>query len=173
MIKLVVCFLLAATSAVAQTTTNTDTNCNLSGSTANCTSTSTTTNPAAQQQRDYQAGYAVGSALGSGLAASMRAHSMNKKLKKYCETHPNQSWTYRAPDGHVLSSGNCPPPEDKSIAAVNTFMAKHKDYIAETANGTAMIAYLQSHNLNPDEEKSYETAYKDLKKEHQLHLYAN
>jgi len=104
----------------------------------------------------------------------MQAHSLNKKLKKYCETHPNQSWTYRAADGHVLSSGNCPPPEDKSATAANAFIAKHKDFIVgDKSNADVMIAYIETHNLNPDEEKSYETAYKDLKKEHQLHLYAN
>ena len=43
----------------------------------------------------------------------------------------------------------------------------------DKSNADVMIAYIETHNLNPDEEKSYETAYKDLKKEHQLHLYAN
>lgn len=166
--------LLCVASVSAQTTTTTHCDTQAGGDTSattNCTSTST--NPSAQQQQNYQAGYQVGSALGSALAANIQAHSLNKKLKKYCEAHPNETWTYRNGAGEEISSGTCPPPVDKSGVAANAFIAKHKDYVLEKANADAMFDYIEAHNLNPNEEKSYEMAYKDLKKEHKLHLYAN
>jgi hypothetical protein len=156
----------------AQTTTNTTCNTQGGGGTATTNCTSTTTNPSAQKQQDYDNGYKVGQSLGNALAAGIQAHSLSKKLKKYCEAHPNQTWTYRNGAGQEISSGTCPD-ADRSGDAANAFMAKHKDYIMGRENADAMIGYMDAHNLNPNNEKSYEMAYKDLKKENKLHLYAN
>jgi len=162
--------LLFSISAAAQTTTNT--NCNTQGtgggnSTTNCTSTSTDTT--AQRQQDYQAGYALGSALGTGLARVIQNHSQSSWVKKYCAANPGKSWHWTQ-NGEVTARGTCQDPE---IVAASAFMAKHKDYIQEPKNAQAMVGYLEAHNLNPTEEKSYEMAYKDLKKQNQLHLYSN
>lgn len=157
--------------AMTGQTTATDTRCTTNGNSTDCKST--TTNPNAQQQQSYEAGRQIGNALGTGIAARIQAHSLDKKLRKYCEGHPNENWTYRAADGHPVSSGVCPPVEDKSTTAAQAFMAKHKNYIVEPANADAMVGYLKAHDLNPTEEKSYELAYNALKKENRLHLYAN
>jgi hypothetical protein len=151
-----------------QQTTNT--NCTVNGNAANCTST--TIDTGAQQQRAYEAGQQFGNALGAGIAAGMQAHAFSKGLKKYCAAHPGQDWHYYSRlDGHTLSSGYCPTDEDKGVTAANEFMARHKDYIKESANSNVVVAYLQEHRLDPREEKSYEHAYNDLKKSGQLDLY--
>jgi hypothetical protein len=152
-----------------QTTTNT--NCNVYGSTMNCTSTST--DNSAQQRQAYETGQQIGNALGTGMAAAMQAHAFSKELKKYCAAHPGEDWHYYSrADGHVLSSGHCPSDDEKGVAAANEFMSRHKDFIRNQANSQVVVAYLQDHKLDPREEKSYERAYKDLRKSGQLELYA-
>jgi hypothetical protein len=54
---------------------------------------------------------------------------------------------------------------------VNPFMARQRDYIAEPSNSKLIVAYLEDKQLDPREEKSYERAYKDLKREGRLDLY--
>jgi hypothetical protein len=161
--------LILAGSAYGQETTNT--NCTLSGNTANCTSN--TTDYGAQQQRSYEEGQEVGSALGQGIGLAMQRHSFSKGLNKYCAAHPGAEWHYYSrADGHLLSSGHCPSEDEKAEAVANEFLSRHKDFIPEPANSKAMIAYMESHKLNPLEKKSYDHAYKALKKASQLDLYA-
>lgn len=52
-------------------------------------------------------------------------------------------------------------------------MSKHKDMILSEENGQNIANYIKLNNLNPSEEKSFERAFKDLKKRNQLHLYAH
>ena len=152
-----------------QQTTNT--NCNVYGSTVNCTSN--TTDNAAQQQRSYEAGQQVGNALGQGIAGAMQAHSFSKGLRKYCDVHPGEVWHYGViATGQAYNSGTCPTNEEKSVQAANKFMSHHKEFIPEPANSNVLVAYLEAHKLDPREEKSYERAYKDLKKSGKLDLYA-
>lgn len=162
---------LVLTSHLMRSQQTTNTNCNVNGNAINCTSTAT--DNGAQQQRSYEAGQQIGNALGNGLAGAMQAHSFSKGLKKYCDAHPGEEWHYgNKVDGRVLSSGRCPTDEDKGLIAANEFMAHHKDYIRCPANSQLMVAYLETHKLDPREQKSYERGYKDLKKDGQLQLYA-
>ena len=140
-----------------QQTTNT--NCTTSGNYTNCTSN--TTDYSAQQQQMYQAGQQIGNALGVGIGSAIRAHSQKKAAKKFCESHPG--WT--------IGTMYCPTDEDKGLQAANAFMARHKDYIREPSNSKTLVAYLDTHRLDPREEKSYERAYTDLKKSGELDLY--
>jgi hypothetical protein len=114
----------------------------------------------------------MGRALGHGLAGTIQAHAFTKGVRNYCNAHPGEEWRYfsRA-DGHTISTGPCPSDADKAGIAAAEFTAHHKDYIKETSNSEAMITYLQHHDLDPRNEKSYEHAYKDLKKSGQLELY--
>jgi hypothetical protein len=156
-----------------QQTTTTNTNCNVYGNNANCTSTSSTTDNAAQQQQAYEAGQKVGDAIGGGIALAMQSHSKNSWVKKFCAGHPGESWRWtRNSDGTLLDSGRCLTDEDKGVIAANEFMAHHKDFIKGQPNSEALVAYLDTHNLDPRLEKSYERAYKDLKKAGQLQLYS-
>lgn len=160
--------LLLTGNAHGQQTTNT--NCTLSGNTANCTSN--TTDYGAQQQQAYEAGQQVGNALGTGIANVIQAHSFSKGLRKYCDAHPGEAWHYGViATGQAYRSGTCPSNEEKSVQAANKFMAHHKDFKPCDANSKVMTAYIETHNLDPREEKSYERSYKALKKSGQLNLY--
>ena len=161
--------LSAGQSMLGQTTTST--NCTINGNTAQCTSN--TTDNAAQQQRAYEQGKQVGQALGQGISGAMQAHAFTKGLKKYCAAHPGEDWHYYSrADGHVLSSGHCPSDEDKAVAAANEFMARHSDYKPCPENSEALITYIEKNNLDPRNEKSYERAYSELKKNGGLELYS-
>jgi hypothetical protein len=169
--------LLFTSHVQCQQTTTTNTDCNLYGNTANCNSTSTTTDTGAQQaernREAYETGQKIGTALGQGMAGAMQAHSFSKGLRKYCDAHPGQEWAYYSrADGHKLSSGHCPSNDEKALAAANEFMARHTDFKPGPANSQAITAYLETHKLDPREEKSYERAYKELKNTSQLDLYA-
>lgn len=72
----------------------------------------------------------------------------------------------------MIASGHCPSDEDKDVAAAKQFMAHHKDFKPCNANSKVMVAYIETHSFNPREQKSYERAYKALKKAGQLELYA-
>jgi hypothetical protein len=164
--------ILLFSSQVIHSQQTTTTNCNLNGNTANCTSD--TTDYGAQQQRAYEQGQQVGNALGQGIAAAMQAHSQDKWVKKYCAAHPGQDWRwFRRSDGHTIATGHCATQDEKSVAAANEFMAHHRDYIPCTDNSEVITAYLQEHNLDPREKKSYERAFRDLKKTDHLKLYSN
>jgi hypothetical protein len=103
----------------------------------------------------------------------MNAHAQAKWVKNYCAAHPGTGWhASNRVTGVITARGKCPTDDDKGVTAANLFMAKHKDYIPEQANSEVLTAYVQTHNLDPREEKSYERGYKDLKKTGQLHLYA-
>lgn len=163
--------LILAANGVLQAQTTTNTNCNVYGSQVNCTSN--TTDYGAQQRQTYETGQQIGNALGKGMAVAMQAHAFSRGLKKYCGAHPGGTWKYSSRvDGHLISSGTCPTDEDKGLSAANEFMSHHKDYIKEENNSKVMVSYLEEHKLDPREEKSYEKAYKDLKKSGQIDLYA-
>jgi hypothetical protein len=145
-------------------------NCTTAGSNINCTST--TTDYGAQQQRDYEAGQQVGRAIGSGVAVAIQRHSFNKSVQRYCSKHPGQNWSSGSGE-----TGYCPSDSDKIAEATLAFMARHRDYIPDGVyfggpNHQHMIAYLDTHRLDPRREKSYERAYRDLKQSGQLQLYA-
>lgn len=158
-------------------TTNTTTNCTLSGNTANCTSTSTDdkarrAQQAEQQREAYETGQEIGTALGQGIARARQVHAFNKGLRNYCAAHPGEDWHYSSrTDGHEISSGHCPTDDDKVTAAANEFVSHHKDFMRTTANAQALVAYAEANKLDPRERKTYERAYKDLKKAGQLGLY--
>jgi len=162
-------FALFSPLAFSQQTTNT--NCTTVGADTNCTST--TTDYGAQQQRAYEQGQKVGDALGRGISSAMQTHSFNKGLKKYCDAHPGQEWHYTSrSDGHLISTGHCPSDTEKALEAVYIFMSKHKDFMPGDENATEITTYIESNRLDPREEKSYESAYKALKKEGKLKLYS-
>ncbi len=167
----VACGLLALASCSMQGQQTTTTNCNVAGNNVNCTSN--TTDYGAQQRQAYENGQQIGNALGSGLAIAMQAHSQNKWVKHFCEGHPGGSWHWtRRSDGAITASGNCPTDSDKSLIAANEFMAHHREYIKEADNSKVLVAYLEEHKLDPRVEKSYEKAFKDLRKSRQIELYA-
>ena len=152
-----------------QTTT---TNCTVNGNSADCTSN--TTDYGAQQQRAYEAGQQVGSALGTLIGMNMQARHFRKGLGKYCDAHPGQTWTYRSrSDGRLLSSGRCPSDSDKIAAAENEFVANHRTYIPCPENSQAVAAYIAQNQLDPRRAKSYERAFRELKKAGILKLYKN
>jgi hypothetical protein len=162
--------ILVSVSPKIEAQQTTDTNCNVNGSTANCTSR--TTDNAAQQQRAYEAGQQVGNALGAALGLGIRkgiqahdAHKLRSDQKTYCEGHPGET-------GYIKGSFYCQTDGDKGVVAANIFVSKHRDYVPEPANSQAMMAYINTHNLDPREERTFERSYKDLKKAGQLHLYA-
>ena len=102
----------------------------------------------------------------------MQAHSFNKGLKKYCDAHPGEVWHYGVVrTGQAYRSGHCPTNDEKAVQAANEFMARHHEYIPEEQNSHLLTEYVASNNLDPREEKSYERAYRDLKKTGQLRLY--
>jgi hypothetical protein len=160
---------LASATRYSKSQQTTDTNCTLYGNTANCTST--TTDHSADNQRSYEAGQQVGNAIGVGLARAIGAGRRASWVKKFCAHHPGSGWHWGTP-GNITDRGTCPTSADERVEAANAFIAKHKDYVPEPANGTVMVAYIDAHNLDPRQEKSYERGYKDLKKSGQLHLYS-
>lgn len=149
----------------------TDTTCLQAGTGAvNCNST--TTDYGAYYRQGQQVGQAIGAPIGQAIYMARQRHAFSKGIKKYCAAHPGQDWHYYSRrDGHVLSSGHCPSDEDKVVAAANEFMAHHKDFKPCDANSKVMVAYIETHNLDPREQKSYERAYKALRKTGQLELY--
>lgn len=151
--------------ADAQQTTSTD--CTVLGNTAHCSSN--TTDTAAQQREMFQQGQQFGQAL----AMAIQARKFTKDVKRYCASHPGEDWRYYSNgDGHTISSGHCLSRQEEANAAAGAFMVRHKEFKIETTNFDAMWAYVQANNLDPREEKSYERAYKDLKKTGKLDLYA-
>ena len=150
----------------------TDTTCLQAGTGAvNCNST--TTDYGAYYRQGQQVGQAIGAPIGQAIYMARQRHAFSKGIKKYCAAHSGQDWHYYSGrDGHVLSSGHCPSDEDKDVAAANEFMAHHKDFKPCDANSKVMVAYIQAHSFDPREQKSYERAYKALKKTGQLELYA-
>jgi len=155
-------------------TTTTNTNCTVYGSTADCTSTSTDDSAQRAQQAEQQRqAYETGQQIGAALGQVMQAHAFNKTLRKYCDQHPGENWSnVSLVDGHTLSSGHCPSDDDKVTALANEFAAHHKDFVRSPANGQAVATYIETNKLDPREPKSYEKAYKELKKTGQLDLYA-
>jgi hypothetical protein len=164
-------------SMYGQQTTTTNTNCNVYGNTADCTSASTSTSTpdtSAQQAERDRENYETGQKMGAALGQAMQARAFSKSLRKYCDQHPGEDWSNssRAADGHTISSGHCPSDDDKVRALSNEFAAHHKDFVHTSANAQALVTYMETNRLDPRERKSYEKAYKELKKAGQLELYA-
>lgn len=155
-------------------TTTTNTNCSVYGNTANCTSTSTDDSAQRAQQAEQQRqAYETGQQIGAAFGQAMQAHAFSKGLRKYCDAHPGEDWKYRSTaDGHTISSGHCPSDDDKVTVLANEFAAHHKDFVHSPANGQAVATYIEANKLDPRERKSYERAYKELKKTGQLELYS-
>ncbi len=157
-----------------QTTTTTNTNCNVYGNTADCTSTSTSTPDTSTQQAEQQRqAYETGQQIGAAFGQAMQAHAFSKGLRKYCDAHPGEDWHYRSrADGHEISSGHCPSDDDKVTVLSNEFAARHKEFMRTSANAQALATYMEANRLDPRDRKSYDKAYKELKKAGQLELYA-
>ena len=151
-----------------QQTTNT--HCTVVGNTASCTST--TTDYGAQQQRNNESARQAGEAIGRALGRAAQQRSFSRSVKKYCAGHPGQDWNYRSrANGTVISSGHCPSEEDRVTEVANEFAAKHRDFKRSPGNAEAVASYIEEHNLDPRHPKSYERAYRDLKRSGQLDLY--
>ena len=84
---------------------------------------------------------------------AMQARLSGKGPQKYCDQH-------------------CSPDDNKVIAAANEFASHHKELMPSPVNVQGFATYIETNKLDPRERKSYERAYKDLKKEGQLELYA-
>jgi hypothetical protein len=67
---------------------------------ANCTTV--TTPPPAPPMTTQQA-YEAGQNLGRGIAAMRAGHW----VKKYCKTHPGQTWWYKNPTAGIDATGSC------------------------------------------------------------------
>ena len=112
-------------------------------------------------------------ARGNGVPVVLRAHLFSfNSVRKFCATHPDEAWRFIRADGQILSAGRCLSDLDKGFEAATLFRSHHKDFIAGESNAGLMTDYLESHRLDPREEKSYEIAYKDLKRAGMLYLYA-
>ena len=112
-------------------------------------------------------------AQGKELPAVIQAHLFNSRnVKKYCASHPDEDWRLRRADGHLVSTGHCPSDVERGFEAASIFRAHHRDFVAGENNAQQMMSYFEAHQLDPREERSYETAYRDLKKAGKLDLYA-
>jgi hypothetical protein len=67
---------------------------------------------------------------------------------------------------------HAPSDDDKVTASANQFAAHHKDFMRSPANAQVVATYLEANKLDPRERKSYEKAYKNLKKAGELELNA-
>lgn len=160
---------LAGPALFSQQTTNT--NCSEIGNTINCTST--TTDNSVQQQQMNEAGRQVGNAIGTGLAVAIDSHRMHAYVKKYCPAHPGAYWGWvRRSDGRTIASGYCPTFNQQISEAVNSVTTRHRDYMPVQANSDAMAKYVTDHRFDPRQQKSWERAYNDLRKQGALQLYA-
>jgi hypothetical protein len=90
---------------------------------------------------------------GASFGQAMQARLFGKGPHKYCDK-------------------NCSPDDNKVIASANDFAAHHKEFMPSPVNVQAFVTYIDGNKLDPRERKSYEKAYKDLKKEGQLELYS-
>jgi len=115
----------------------------------------------------------VSNSLGQGFSASVQPPAFSRSIKKYCDANPGQEWhSGSKPSGDTPTSGYCPTDEDNVVTTSHDFVSHHKDFIPCSANGEAMALYMEEHKLSPLEMKSYEKAYKELKKAGQLKLTA-
>jgi hypothetical protein len=144
------CMLLVLTSQSQQTV------CTQSGNQTTCTTGPT----------PYQQGQAIGAPIGQALGNRMYAHRAHTAAKKFCSSRPGA--TFYGPLGQVY----CPTYNDLVVGAVNEFHSHHGEVMQNKDNAGVMVAYLEEHRLDPSREKSYELAYKALKKAKALQLYA-
>lgn len=149
-------------------TTSTSTNCNVYGTTANCTSTSTDDSALkAQQSEQQRQAYETGQKIGATFGQAMQSRAFSKSVRRYCDAHPGENW--HNTNG---SSGHCPSDDDKASISSSEFLAHHKDFIRNAANAQTLVSYIEANKLDPRERTSYDKAYKQLKKEGRLELYA-
>jgi hypothetical protein len=146
---------------------------NLTTSGINADFTSTRIDYDGQPQRVHEQGQQNRNALRNPVPVARQAELLSfKSVKKFCAVHPDEDWRYIRADGQVLSTGHCLSDLDKGFEAATIFRSHHKDFIAGESNAQLMTDYLESRRLDPREEKSYEIAYKDLKKAGKLDLYS-
>lgn len=88
----------------------------------------------------------------TATAGASFGQSFSKWLRKYCDQHCSD--------------------DNKVVAAANEFVAHHRDFMPSPDNAHVVAMYIEANKLDPRDGKSYEKAYKDLKKEGQLELYS-
>jgi hypothetical protein len=146
---------------------------NFTTSGINADFTSTRIDYIVQPQRVQEQGKQNRNSLRSPVPVAKQAQLFSfKSVKKFCAAHPDEDCRYVSEDGQVLSAGHCLSDLDKGFAAATLFRSHHKDFIAGESNAQLMTDYLESHRLDARQEKSYEIAYKDLKKAGMLDLNA-
>ena len=110
----------------------------------------------------------------SAPPAGIAVHAFSKSQQKFCAENPGKNWHYFSmSDGQLLSAGHCPSNDEKAATAANAFVTRHKDFVRSQQNSEILTAYCDTHNLDPRDEKSYERAYKDLRKSKKLALNAD
>jgi hypothetical protein len=104
----------------------------------------------------------------------VEARAFSKSRVKFCAENPGKDWHYFSmSDGQLLSAGHCLSDDEKAAAAANAFVTHHKEFVRSQQNSEVLTAYCDTHNLDPRDEKSYERAYKDLRKSKKLALNAD
>lgn len=135
------------------------TTCSLYGNTAYCTSYDQGAAIAEQQHEQYEAGQAVGRGIGMAI---FRAHFPGWR-RGYCSQHPGQPFNYSNASGNSIT-GTCPSQDVLANEAATEWMAKHLEYKPSDVNGRAMDGYIADNRIPRWEPKSYDQAFKALKK---------
>lgn len=115
------------------------TKCTTIGKDTSCTTTPTT---------DWNA-------VGQNLGAGLRARVDERRQWDFCHAHPGQVY-----EGQVCRSW-----EQQAADTAVAWMGMHHKYAQTPANGTAMAGYIEANGLDPRLYKSYDRAFKELKKQ--------
>lgn len=138
----IIIFLLLARFGYAQST---NTNCTANGNQADCNT---------QTQQANQNGEKLGAGLGQ-LAVALAIRHAQKATESFCHNNP----------GQVYKGYQCPTLEQAAVETAISWRDRHPKFHQCPENANVMINYMTSNNLDPTSYKSYDTAFKALKKQ--------
>jgi hypothetical protein len=114
---------------------------------------SNTSNCTTQPGTDWNAtGQQIGAGIGQGIAT--------RQQEKFCKKNP----------GQVYHGYKCPTEEERSFLTAKRWMDDHPKFHQSDENAKAMVAYMKENKLDPREYKSYNKAFKALKKAGKVEL---
>lgn len=121
------------------------THCTTSGNNTNCTTT------------DPTAGYnSAGYALGAGLGIAIDRH----KVESFCKKNPGQNYK-----GH-----QCPTEYQRAVFALQAFIVATPKFRQSDHNIEILGGWIDAHQLDRGDQKSYKRAWDALKKTGGLEL---
>jgi hypothetical protein len=145
-----------------------ETTCQTTFGTTQCTSKTVDNRTQGQINADaLKAGWERGNQIRAQRAEVAAQRAFVNSVNTYCTIHQGQDWQLNGQTGH------CQTDDERMASMYLNIESRHHEFNAkDPVNMKTICDYMEANNYDANSWKGWERAYKELKKQGRLHLFA-